>query len=259
VTKVKIIMPRGSLGAFPDEHPLETALRIIGVGFGNEGEWASKYGTDFENETFLMKPFCWCEKPDCPWCARCAAFEDSCVVCAIPHKPECYSNELERREKEAGIHYSQKYSLSYDQRMKIQDKIYKTLCKERGLSYPDGCAVHCDCGRNEEVERRRDSEGCDYRKGTGIFSRFAPLTHDKKLNYYDPPNFWFKPDNFRVTWYKYIGRDTAVNKVTPPSDLLERVFSTHPKGMTADQAFGKWLEAEENSAKMFAEILESLG
>lgn len=26
------------------------------------------YGVDFENDTFMMHPFCWCEKEDCGWC-----------------------------------------------------------------------------------------------------------------------------------------------------------------------------------------------
>lgn len=26
------------------------------------------YGANFENEVFMMHPFCWCEQPDCLWC-----------------------------------------------------------------------------------------------------------------------------------------------------------------------------------------------
>lgn len=29
------------------------------------------YGAEFENETFMMHPFCWCESPTCPWCLAC--------------------------------------------------------------------------------------------------------------------------------------------------------------------------------------------
>jgi hypothetical protein len=29
------------------------------------------YGAYFENETFMMHPFCWCERGDCPWCLGC--------------------------------------------------------------------------------------------------------------------------------------------------------------------------------------------
>jgi hypothetical protein len=27
-----------------------------------------KYGTQYENDTFMMHPYCWCDKEDCPWC-----------------------------------------------------------------------------------------------------------------------------------------------------------------------------------------------
>lgn len=33
-----------------------------------QSEWADKYGTDFENDTFMMHRYCWCEKEGCSWC-----------------------------------------------------------------------------------------------------------------------------------------------------------------------------------------------
>ena len=35
--------------------------------YGLGGEYG--YGVDFENDVFLMKRYCWCEKDDCLWCA----------------------------------------------------------------------------------------------------------------------------------------------------------------------------------------------
>lgn len=29
------------------------------------------YGVAFENDVFMMHPFCWCEKSECQWCASC--------------------------------------------------------------------------------------------------------------------------------------------------------------------------------------------
>lgn len=29
------------------------------------------YGADFENDVFMMHPFCWCEKESCLWCRSC--------------------------------------------------------------------------------------------------------------------------------------------------------------------------------------------
>ena len=45
---------------------LDTFLRLFAK---KKDEGADKYGTDFENETFMMHRFCWCEKDDCPWCS----------------------------------------------------------------------------------------------------------------------------------------------------------------------------------------------
>lgn len=35
-------------------------------GYGLGGE--NGYGVEFENEVFMMHPFCWCEQETCPWC-----------------------------------------------------------------------------------------------------------------------------------------------------------------------------------------------
>ena len=29
------------------------------------------YGAHYENDVFLIHPFCWCERDDCPWCLSC--------------------------------------------------------------------------------------------------------------------------------------------------------------------------------------------
>jgi hypothetical protein len=41
-----------------------------------KGEWQGGgllggefgYGVDYENDVFMMKPYCWCEREDCIWC-----------------------------------------------------------------------------------------------------------------------------------------------------------------------------------------------
>lgn len=62
MTKVQIITPKGTFGGYDGEHVIATAMRIIGVGFGDPEDWCAKYGANYENDTFLMKRFCWCEK-----------------------------------------------------------------------------------------------------------------------------------------------------------------------------------------------------
>lgn len=29
------------------------------------------YGEEYENDAFMMHPFCWCDSPTCPWCYSC--------------------------------------------------------------------------------------------------------------------------------------------------------------------------------------------
>lgn len=35
------------------------------------------YGAWIDNDVFMMHPFCWCEKSDCPWCAPCECGDDA--------------------------------------------------------------------------------------------------------------------------------------------------------------------------------------
>lgn len=35
------------------------------------------YGAYFENDTFMMHPFCWCDQDDCEWCMGCDCPSDA--------------------------------------------------------------------------------------------------------------------------------------------------------------------------------------
>ena len=65
-----VFVPAGMFGASEHDDMLDTALRKIAVTTSKDPklEWAEKYGTLFENDVFMMHPFCWCEQDDCPWC-----------------------------------------------------------------------------------------------------------------------------------------------------------------------------------------------
>jgi hypothetical protein len=41
----------------------ETTGGLLGGEYG--------YGAEFENDTLMMHPYCWCEQSDCPWCLPC--------------------------------------------------------------------------------------------------------------------------------------------------------------------------------------------
>ena len=91
-----------------------------------------------------------------------------------------------------------------------------------------------------------------------LYERFGTVNYPEYANrhYYDPPHFWFKPSNFRLSWYKYIGREMVSNKDEIPGDFLRTIFETHPAGMTIKDAVDlmkhrmrsdTWLETSWNT------------
>lgn len=253
MTEVRIILPPGFFGASSSDDFIDTAMRVIGVGFGDEDEWASKYGTNYENDVFMMQRFCWCEREgECPWCTGCGAYEETCAACTIPHAIECLQSKIDAHMKRSKYErYDMKW---FDERRETARK----LAEQAGHKIEGGVEWLCDCGTDERRKAARDTDGCDYHKGTGIFSRWSPHIHDDKRRYYDPPNFWFKPSDFRLIWYKYIGRDMAANKDELPGDFIHQVFATHPKGMTAEQAFEKFAQEQDEHDKAFEAMLADL-
>lgn len=73
-----IISPRGMFGGSSADSMVDIAMRVIGVAFAQPDEWASKYGTDYENDVFMMHRYCWCEKPECLWCTIWLSNETDC-------------------------------------------------------------------------------------------------------------------------------------------------------------------------------------
>lgn len=59
------------------------------------------YGAIYENDTFMMHPFCWCDADDCPWCAPCAC-PDSAWVYYIDDKVVSDDEYTDFYERELG-------------------------------------------------------------------------------------------------------------------------------------------------------------
>lgn len=138
------------------------------------------YGAHYENEVFSMRPYYW---GDCD----CGAEQRSETwFNANPHANGCYQSKLHAEEIAAGVHYTQECGLPWTKREAVKNRIYKRLCAEFGLSYPNGCAVHCSCGRDARAEQ-------------------ADIGH-RSTCAVELPNFRFKPSGFEVRWYKWIGR-----------------------------------------------------
>lgn len=48
---------------------LDISSGLLGGEFG--------YGGIYENDVFMMHPYCWCERDDCPWCAVCSCPDEA--------------------------------------------------------------------------------------------------------------------------------------------------------------------------------------
>lgn len=68
--QAEIIIPKGAnRGDLMVELTRQLSLKTGNSGgFGLGGE--NGYGIDYENDVFMMHPFCWCESYDCLWCAE---------------------------------------------------------------------------------------------------------------------------------------------------------------------------------------------
>lgn len=136
---IQVILPAGMVGPSEEDSALDKFLRMVGVKYASESEWAEKYGASFENDVFLMHPYCWCDSETCAWCIH-------------------------------GDH-------------------------------PDFEKVLGEKFGNEDQTQPY------------LYARH------RKRHYWDAPLFWYKPLDFRVSWYKFIGRETATNR-----DLTQAEF-----------------------------------
>ncbi len=187
---VSIIVPKGFFGASKYDDELDTMLREIAVATSPDPakEWAEKYGTNFENEVFMMHQFCWCEQDDCPWCTGCDC-PDEAWHWLIDGKEVTHEEWVDFfKQRVEGL--------------KVESPEYERAADE------------ADSHRSVLKE-----DVCDFCKGTGP----AALKGGEPGK--SAPNFWYKPTNFKVWWYKFIGRGVETNRVVTPDEL--KAIKTH--------------------------------
>lgn len=142
------------------------------------------YGTEYVNDVFEMHPYYW---GDCT-----CGFEDEEIEWeeTHPHKSDCFHVKYERYI----VELEQKGILPYGKTEREYNKLLKQFAKENGFKGLYGIAIYCDCGRDEEYEKWRE-------------------THDHKPDCpIVVPNFLYKPTGLAIYWYKYIGRDMSANQ-----------------------------------------------
>jgi len=153
----------------------------------NQKEWDKETDPKFSGLT--VRPYSWGEC-DCEW--------DNFLF-DEPHTPTCYQTLVDdelvkahkfKRDKEGIVGSSKKYAIE------IKDGVRRKYCKQLGLTYPEGCAVHCTC----DWEKRYDKWFLKNRKGKNGHADNCEI---------EIPNFTF--DGVELRWYKYFGRGMSLN------------------------------------------------
>lgn len=151
-------------------------------GYFNNGE---DYG--YENDVFKVMPY--------DWDAECTCGYDDLEFewwNNHKHSDDCYQSLVEKELVKQG--YKIEEDGYIDAPWEAKEKVWKKLCNQLGLSYPDGCAVHCTCGVDNE------------------FSKWCENNYHKEDCRLLQPNFWYKPTNLKIMWYKYALRDAYANQ-----------------------------------------------
>lgn len=184
-----VIFPETSDDAISDGlRDLTAAIERIDpdgdYGYGLGGQHG--YGANFENDTFMMHRFCWCDRDDCLWCAGCDCPSDAYHY-FVDDKEVAYRGWMD-------FYMRHVYGMT------------DTEMKEKGVKSWDLRPRDYERKSTEANSRRstRHDAVCDYCTGTGIFRCDAVLPGK------GAPNFWHKPSGFRVYWYKWIGRDNEI-------------------------------------------------
>ena len=195
-----------SRGSFPVPRGSNWEFHLDRLMFAINGE-PSSYGTDFENDTFVMMPYWW---GDCT-----CGFDD--YEFKETHNDDCYRMMEDARKIARGWTRESKYwldrpkALTYDQANKVERGIRKQLCKEHGIPWNNGlgCAIHCDCDYDER-----------YKEWIKFISYPEGHKEDCKLVV---PNFLYKPDEFELSWYKYYLRDSYMSHNITKEDFSKIV------------------------------------
>ncbi len=161
----------------------------LDTGYGLGGQFG--YGVEYRNDVFEMFPYYW---GDCTCDQNDESFEE-------PHDEGCYQLLVDAELKENGWEIDKEFGwlerpkkMKYEESEKIENKIRKKYCKQFGLTFPLGCAVHCTCTHN----KRYDDWFNKNKKGKGWHADDCLL---------EKPNFKHFASGLEVRWYKWIGRN----------------------------------------------------
>ena len=171
-------------------------MNINHYGWANEGSPLQKTGHGYENEYVWVMPYYW---GDCT-----CGYEDKELTwgAANQHHHDCYQTIMRKAIKP----YE---GLPYARKERKVDKIRKQLCKKMGLSFPNGCAVHCTC--DYEDRWQKFLEETDHLPECPVVL----------------PNFLDKETGFAISWYKYPFRGSYMSdliNVVDFENIIDRII-----------------------------------
>lgn len=138
------------------------------------------YGAEYENDTFRMHPYCWCEEESCLWCSGACGCPDPKAEYFLDEKPV---NDWSKANDALLGPWRKKMPRTKSQQADFDAAIAE---RDRRLVTIFPARTHTCEPKGLMSDRPR---GTDWRP-----SQLAP-------------HFWHKPSGFKVWWYKWIGRD----------------------------------------------------
>jgi len=155
------------------------------------------YGASWDSKVFMMHPYCWCERDDCPWCATCTC-PDSAWTYKIDGKIVSEDEYIDFMPRNLGTRPPRLIG-------GVANPEYKKWME-----------------RAAELNRRRSYEHtpvCPFCLGTGVG---AGKGAEPGM---PAPNFWHKRSNMKVWWYKYIGRGMKVRHLPLETGAWEEILA----------------------------------
>lgn len=140
------------------------------------------YGANYKNDIFMLHPQCWCDQEDCPWCGGCNC-SDSAYQYYIGKQLVTFDEWCNYRYE-----YRKAQVEQLDENLIELEQYEKIIAKLEQLSP----VVHIP--------------QCDFCLGKGVYAQYGSEPGK------GAPNFWYIPGNFKIWWYKYIGRDMEYNR-----------------------------------------------
>lgn len=255
-SKIELTSHSSHLGASGDDHPLELIIRALSLKHGKEGEWADKYGTDYEDEVIcihhdLQDYDCKCEYEtvEKAW-LEANPHSDECFVAVTGHllakveaeypvpefNPFYQMDDVDAAEFVQFWHGGDGPTDEQKARKKAKEaehelsrKRYFAASKKRSAAVRRAVSAEAE---RRQIELKYDPEwSWQYQCTCGQAERHEQWQklheHVKPCDHWwgGQPNFLHKPSGLEVSWYKYIGRDTKVTPNTIPPEIWQQLVA----------------------------------